>query len=130
MTNLRREQAHQDGFTLVELLVVLSILGILVAIGAPSYLGFLNLANQMAADADVRAAVPAAEAYYSNTGSYTLLDLSALRAIDVGATQIDHVVVVDSQTYCLDRSVGGAKAKATRGKNQVSSGNILEGSLC
>ena len=129
MTKLRQRLAREEGFTLIELLVVIVIIGILLAIAVPSYLGFKDRANQKAADSDVRSAIPSAEAYYADNGNYTGMDLSALRGIDVG-TKIDTVKIVTSQTYCLDKTVGGKSAHATRGAGAVSSGNVLEGSKC
>ena len=67
-TRLAKEES---GFTLIELLIVLVIIGILLAIAVPSYLGFKDRASKSAAQANVRSAVPAVEAYYADHGNYT-----------------------------------------------------------
>src|SRR6188472_1784148 len=75
---------EESGFTLIELLIVLVIIGILLAIAVPSYLGFKDRASKSAAQANVRSAVPAVEAYYADTGHYTNMALASGDAPDTG----------------------------------------------
>src|SRR3989440_4133190 len=76
----------QGGFTLIELLVVIIIIGILLAIAIPSYLKFRDRANKSAAQANVRASVPAIEAYFADNNTYAGATLSYL---DRTSTQLN-----------------------------------------
>ena len=78
MHKLWNRLQREEGFTLIELLVVIVIIGILLAIAVPSYLGFRDRAADSAAKANIRSAVPSAEAYYADNGNYTAHDLTAL----------------------------------------------------
>lgn len=59
-----------DGWTLVETLVVVLVIGVLLAIAVPTFLGSRNRANNRAAQADLRNALVAAKAVFSNGASY------------------------------------------------------------
>src|SRR6266536_125796 len=66
----QRLAGEESGFIL--------ILGILLAIAIPSYLSFRDRANNSAAKANVRAAVPAVEAYNAdNAGNTSDIDANA-----------------------------------------------------
>jgi len=109
---LKRIQSRLDGnseqgFTLIELLVVIIIIGILLAIAVPSYLGFRDRAANNAAKANLRAALPSAEAYYADNGTYAGMDATALVAIDSGVSPSLTVASAGAATYCLTDTVSG-----------------------
>ncbi len=121
LSNLRQRLARDEGgFTLIELLVVLIIIAVLLAIAVPSYLGFKDRAEKRAAGSNVRAAIPAAEAYYSDVGSYASMALTSgqapatggLKGIDQGISNTLVVVAsADGKSYCLSSTVGNHTAK-------------------
>ena len=103
----RLDGNNEKGFTLIELLVVIIIIGILLAIAVPSYLGFRDRANDNAAKANLRAAIPAAEAYYSDNGTYATMTKAALVSIDRGVSDTLKVTNAAAATYTLCDAVGG-----------------------
>jgi type IV pilus assembly protein PilA len=67
----KKRAAGDSGFTLVELLVVVVIIGVLVAIAVPMYLNYRKGAANKSAESDVRAAVSAIEQFYTeNDNAY------------------------------------------------------------
>ncbi len=117
----KRLRSEESGFTLIELLIVLVIIGILLAIAVPSYLGFKTRAEKTAAQANVRSAVPAVEAYYADNGDYQFNKLpsgaaaatpiAALQAIDqsVNSTTLS-TITPGASTYTIVSVKGSCTA--------------------
>src|SRR5436190_16359085 len=91
----------EDASALIELLVVIVILGILLAIAVPSYLGFKDRANNRAAQSDVRAAIPSMEAWYADNGTYAGVTPAKIRAsIDSGLSSTVVLSSLAVSSYC------------------------------
>lgn len=76
----------KSGFTLMEMVIVIVVIGILVGIAVPKYADFKDAANLAAAKANVSALKSAASMYYAkeavNTGTGTYPDdTDALEAL-------------------------------------------------
>ncbi|MFC0268764.1 type II secretion system major pseudopilin GspG [Kushneria aurantia] len=90
--NARRTRAHQTGFTLLEIMVVIFIIGLLVAIVAPNVLSNQDDAMQQKARADIATLEQALDMYRLDNYRYPTTEqgLDALTSPPTSAPQPDN----------------------------------------
>jgi type IV pilus assembly protein PilA len=71
LKNMRKKMQDDEGFTLIELMVVVLIIAILIAIAIPTFLGLRRRAQDRAAQSDLRNGLTAAKAFYTDNETYT-----------------------------------------------------------
>src|SRR5215210_5822885 len=104
----KRMEDREDGFTLIELMVVVLIIAILIAIAIPTFLGARQRAQDRASQSDLRNALTAEKTFYTDNQSYTN-DTPTLKGIEasldwggkVTVAALGSVVAGDNGVVCI-----------------------------
>src|SRR5205807_8101169 len=78
----RRRKGNEEGFTLIELMVVVLIIAILIAIAIPTFLGARQRANNRAAQSSLRNSLTAAKTLFTDNNDYTAANTTALLGVE------------------------------------------------
>jgi len=95
----------QAGFTLIELMITVAIIGILSAIAVPTYGGYVLRTRLTDAYAGLAGVQPAAEQHWSNTNSYAGLGAVA-GALPVNTENFDFKVENANETAYVVSATG------------------------
>jgi prepilin-type N-terminal cleavage/methylation domain-containing protein len=96
---LQKLRGNSQGFTLIELMIVIAIIGILAAIAIPNFISYRDKAYCAKAETDAQNAIAAISSYFSepeNTsldgGFATLADQEELILNDGNSATVDEIV--------------------------------------
>jgi len=107
------------GFTLVELMVAVAVLGVIVAVAYPAYIDFLERSRRAEAQEALQNVATLQEQFYTNnkgySGSLSDLDVSTTTENAYYQLSLSTASSIDgsAQTYTISASAQGAQASDT-----------------
>jgi len=114
-----RKKRRNKGFTLIELMIVIAIIGILAAIAIPQFMKYRQMGYNMTAKAELKSFFTACQAYFSDNST----DECTIDSIADSFVPTVQIIPVNGP----DHSLNGTTARHPRGNEtyQIVDGLII-----
>jgi type IV pilus assembly protein PilA len=114
-----RKKRNQKGFTLIELMIVIAIIGILAAIAIPNFIKYKKNAQDVAARAAVKNAYTAAMAYLADNPNKDWSDMTVAMLQEGGFRDTQYVQTVMDNTWIRSTPDGGEHYYTVTGTGEI-----------
>lgn len=116
MNRMRNVFKSKEGFTLIELMVVLAVLGILAAVAVPRFSDMTGKANLVKAKNELKQVQTALELYYAENNEYPKTDAKdAAFEVIIGEYLVSSDITSYEFTYDADGGTDGYSVTAVGG---------------